>query len=180
MMFKKYYTASAGSERYALANPGLTKIKLAENYTRQAGMEAFFKKTFRRAGILGAAVLALFLAALWGGGAHALSRQSVNRTDFESAMQDIVRADGSIEEIRMIGNTRFCVYLDETVWEQYTQREKSAYCLSLSQRLENQCRVNGVLGSRENLNVYYYSGDGEFLAQTEGQQQGSGGFGGSL
>ena len=80
----------------------------------------------------------------------------------------------------MIDNTRFCVYLDETVWEQSTQREKSAYCLSLSQRLENQCRVNGVLGSRENLNVYYYSGDGEFLAQTEGQQQGSGGFGGSL
>ena len=75
MMFKKYYTASAGSERYALANPGLTKIKLAENYTRQAGMEAFFKKTFRRAGILGAAVLALFLAALWGGGVHALSRE---------------------------------------------------------------------------------------------------------
>ena len=68
-MWRRRSITFAGMERYALANPGLTKIKLAENYARQAGMEAFFKKTFRRAGILGAAVLLLVLAALWGGGA---------------------------------------------------------------------------------------------------------------
>ena len=44
MMFKKYYTASAGSERYALANPGLTKIKLAENYTRRRVWRLFLRR----------------------------------------------------------------------------------------------------------------------------------------
>ncbi len=168
VLSKKYFAAAAGSERYALTNPGLSKIKLAENYTRQAGMEAFFKKTFCRAGILGAAVLFLLVAAMWGAGARALSRQKAGSADFASSVRDLMRADSSIQEVRMIDSTRICVYLDEETWESYTEREKSAYCLSLSGHLKDLCRVSGLWRTGEELSVYYYSGDGVLLARTEG------------
>ena len=163
-MWRRQSITFSGMERYALANPGLTKIKLAENYARQAGMEAFFKKTFRRAGILGAAVLLLVLAALWGGGARIASQQRTNRAELAGGIQEIMEADASIQEIRMMDSTHFYVYLDSDVWERSTQQERAAYCETLSERLEAQCRVNGFLGSRETLRVYYYNGDGRLLA----------------
>ena len=163
-MWRRQSITFSGMERYALANPGLTKIKLAENYTRQAGMEAFFKKTSRRAGILGAAVLLLVLAALWSGGARIASRQRMNRAELAGGVQEIMEADASIQEIRMMDSTHFYVYLDSGVWDALTQQEREAYCQTLSERLEAQCRVNGLLGSRETLRVYYYNGEGRLLA----------------
>ena len=163
-MWRRQSITFSGMERYALANPGLTKIKLAENYTRQAGMEAFFKKTFRRAGILGAAVLLLVLAALWSGGARIASRQRMNRAELAGGVQETMEANASIQEIRMMDSTHFYVYLDSGVWDALTQQEREAYCQTLSERLEAQCRVNGLLGSRETLRVYYYNGEGRLLA----------------
>lgn len=163
-MWRRQSITFSGMERYALANPGLTKIKLAENYTRQAGMDAFFKKTFRRAGILGAAVLLLVLTALWSGGARIASRQRMNRAELAGGVQEIMEADASIQEIRMMDSTHFYVYLDSGAWDALTQQEREAYCQTLSERLEAQCRVNGLLGSRETLRVYYYNGEGRLLA----------------
>ena len=102
--------------------------------------------------------------ALWGGGARIASQQRTNRAELAGGIQEIMEADASIQEIRMMDSTHFYVYLDSDVWERSTQQERAAYCETLSERLEAQCRVNGFLGSRETLRVYYYNGDGRLLA----------------
>ena len=104
------------------------------------------------------------MAALWGGGARIASQQRTNRAELAGGIQEIMEADASIQEIRMMDSTHFYVYLDSDVWERSTQQERAAYCETLSERLEAQCRVNGFLGSRETLRVYYYNGDGRLLA----------------
>ena len=91
-------------------------------------------------------------------------RQRMNRAELAGGVQEIMEADASIQEIRMMDSTHFYVYLDSDVWERSTQQERAAYCETLSERLEAQCRVNGFLGSRETLRVYYYNGDGRLLA----------------
>ncbi len=155
----------AAYELYAENNPELTRIKVAEHYVRNKGMVDFYRHTTKTAMTAAILVMVATLAALSGIGFRTITHSTANKYAFESSLDNLVQENASIEEIRMVDYSNYYIYVDDSVWNGFTQSEKSAYCLALADSLNDACHSYHILGSRKQAQVFFYDPDGNLLAQ---------------
>ncbi len=163
--YTKTIRAESDFRDYAQANPELTAIKLAETFSRKNGLECFRRRTAGLVCCAAAVFLTAVLILLSGIGLQTVTHSTANRTAFRSSINELVSSHSIIDEIQLLSDDSYCVYVDGDDWDSRSASWQTAFYASLSQSINDACRAYHILGRGSTAQLYLYDLDGLLLMQ---------------
>ncbi|MCD8081996.1 MAG: hypothetical protein LUE86_00370 [Clostridiales bacterium] len=150
---------------YAEANPDLTPIKLAENFSFRNGLHRFYRRTATLILGLAVALLAGFLIVLSALSFRTMTRPEINQYAFQSSIRDIAESRNDVQEIVWKENDSYYVYMNASLWESYSTTQQDHIYQKVSASINDSCHACRILPRDDVADVYFFDTEGSLLME---------------
>ncbi len=158
-------SVSHAFQTYAEANPDLTPIKLAENFSFRSGLHHFYRRTATLVLALAIVLLAGFLIVLSALSFHTMTRPEVNQYAFRSSILEIANSRTDIREIVLKEDDSYYVYMNAASWESYNTTQQEHIYQKVSAEINDSCHAYRILPKDDAADVYFFDTTGSLLME---------------